>query len=88
MRALPVPQDTVDLLVTAVLISSTDITQSPARLPIITPGRAPETVLAGADRIGQYVGLGRAVDEWTREVGFRTTLAVEAARKTLDVGDR
>lgn len=185
MRALPVPRDTVDLLVTAALISSTDITQSPARLPIITPGQSPEAVLAGADRIGQqlwdenyasvsfangcsviapryewrpvaelmgdrvdveqilqiernrlymeevschhngwddsparnhlrrlgqsiearlyfhprdvspelpgvveYVGLSRAVDEWTREVGFRTSLAVEAARNPQDVGDR
>lgn len=185
MRALPVHQDVVDLLVTAILISSTDITQTPARVPIVTPGRAPADVLAGADRIGQqlwdenyasvsfanrcaiaapryewrpvaelmgervdveqilqiercrlyleevschhdgwddsparsqlnrlgqsiearlyfhpretsaehagvveYVGLARAVDEWTREVGFRATLAVEAAHKTLDVGDR
>lgn len=185
MRALPVHQDVVDLLVTAILISSTDITQTPARVPIVTPGRSPADVLVSADRIGQqlwdenyasvsfangcsvtapryewrpvaelmgdrvdveqilqiercrlyleevschhdgwddsparnhlrrlgqsiearlyfhpreasaehagvveYVGLGRAVDEWTREVGFRTTLAVEAARKTLDVGDR
>lgn len=185
MRALPVPQDVVDLLVTAILISSTDITQSPARVPIVTPGRSPAAVLADADRLGQqlwdenyasvsfanrchlpapryewrpvaefmgdrvdieqilqiersrlymeevschhagwdnseanrqlsrleqsiaarlyfhpreaspqepgvveYVGLSRAVDEWTREIGFRSSLTVAAAARALDVGDR
>ncbi len=185
MRALPVPQDVVDLLVTAILISSTDITQSPARVPIVTAGRSPAAVLADADLLGQqlwdenyasvsfangcsvpapryewrpvaellgdridteqilqiercrlymeevschhpgwddstanrqlgrleqsiaarlyfhpredspeeagvveYVGLSRAVDEWTREIGFRSTLTVAAAAKALDVGDR
>ncbi|MFX8840768.1 hypothetical protein ABTM78_20655, partial [Acinetobacter baumannii] len=55
MRALPVPQDVVDLLVTAILISSTDITQSPARVPIVTPGRSPAAVLADTDRLGQQL---------------------------------
>lgn len=36
----------------------------------------------------EYVGLSRAVDEWTREIGFRSSLTVAAAAKALDVGDR
>ena len=181
MRSLPVQQDTIDLLVTAMLISSTDITQAASRQPIITPGLAPAAVLAGADRIGQqlwdenyasvseansrhipapryewqpiaellgeridieqilqiersrlylsevschhpgwddseahaqlerlreaigarlcfhpheaspehagvyeYAGLSRAVDEWTREIGFRAVLSVDGARQTRE----
>ncbi|KDA05298.1 hypothetical protein DC31_17225 [Microbacterium sp. CH12i] len=181
MRVLPVQQDTIDLLVTAMLISSTDITQAPSLSPIITPGLAPAAVLAGADRVGQqlwdenyasvseankrdipapryqwqpvaellgeridieqilqiersrlylsevschhtgwdgseanaqlerlreaiaarlyfhpheaspehagvyeYAGLSRAVDEWTREIGFRSLLSVEGARQTRE----
>lgn len=55
MRADPVHRDTIDLLVTAMLISSTDITKADSRLPIITPGLAPAAVLDGADRIGQQL---------------------------------
>lgn len=28
----------------------------------------------------EYVGLSRAVDEWTREIGFRAALTVDSAR--------
>lgn len=75
MRALPVPRDTVDLLVTATLISSTDVTQAPARSPIITPGQSPEAVLAGADRIGQQLW-----DENYASVSFANHREIPAPR--------
>jgi len=179
MRALPVPQDTIDLLVTAMLISSTGFTRPHSHRPADVPDPALSAEVAGADRIGQqlwdenyasvsyingrpipapryewqpvaellgahidveqilqiersrlyleevschhdgwdssdaraqlnrlaetiaarlcflpresspehagvieYAGLSRAVDEWTREIGFRARLDVDGARRT------
>ncbi|MDZ5146305.1 hypothetical protein [Microbacterium testaceum] len=36
----------------------------------------------------EYLGLSCAVDEWTREVGFRTPLTVASLTKLLEAGDR
>jgi plasmid stabilization system protein ParE len=63
MRALPVPRDTIDLLVTAAFISSPDSAHAKllpwpgARKPlgIVADGRDPQRVLAGADHMGQLL---------------------------------
>ncbi|WP_417541394.1 hypothetical protein [Microbacterium maritypicum] len=56
MRALPVHQDTIDLLVTAAFISSPDtVLLTHESLAIVAAGRDPKRVLAGADQIGQLL---------------------------------
>jgi len=54
MRALPVPKDTIDLLVTTAFISSTDAAH-PTSTSIVTPGCDTRLLLEGADRMGQQL---------------------------------
>jgi hypothetical protein len=74
MRALPVHRDTIDLLVTAAFISSPDTALQPrGSLAIVSEGRAPQRVLAGADQMGQLLW-----DENYASVRFAEKCAIAA----------